>query len=660
MAELIWDGKYDSNGKKVAPLRVALPFQTVETINESVQERQKALDFTAKPETDNWRNRLIWGDKKYVLPSLLPEFAGKVDLIYIDPPFNVGADFSFRASVGETEFEKVPSLIETKAYRDTWGGGLDSFVHWFFETAVFLNELLADDGSLCVHLDYHTSHYAKAVLDEVFGSDNFRNEIILPGRAVKNLQRQFETVKRLQVRHDVLLWYSKSESASFSPLWVEKHHVAHPEGHWHHFWSTADRPTMRYELFGITPTKGQWTWKEDRALKAVAAYDRYMTEGGGRTLVEYWRDTGCKLSFIRRDPDDGKPLYWRAPAEIRMGDTVWSGLPIYASTTGYQTEKSETFISEVINLASDSEDDLILDCFCGSGTTAVVAEKTGRRWIACDLGRFAVHTTRKRLLELSDVRPFFVQNLGKYERQVWQKVEFGENTEAMMRAYRGFILDLYHAEPVTGYARLHGRKAGRMVHVGSVDSPVSHGDVQQMAIEFRKALGTGKDAPKVAGIDVLGWDHALDMNETMRQIAQEANLDVRFYRIPREVLESKAVEQGDIRFFELAALSVDQKVEGRKLTVKLTDFMVPPDDVPEDIIKAVGLWSEWIDYWSIDFDYKDDTFHNQWQSYRTRSKPRLELEHSHVYASKGKFIVVVKVIDILGNDTTKKIEVSID
>ena len=123
MTELIWDGKYDAAGKRTAPLRLALPFQTVETVNESAQQRQRALDLFATGRDPDWRNRLIWGDKKYVLPALLPEFAGQVDLIYIDPPFDTGADFSFQVQVDGESFTKEPSIIEQKAYRDTWGRG---------------------------------------------------------------------------------------------------------------------------------------------------------------------------------------------------------------------------------------------------------------------------------------------------------------------------------------------------------------------------------------------------------------------------------------------------------------------------------------------------------------------------------------------------------
>ncbi len=176
MTELIWDGKY-IDGKRQSPVRVALPFQTIETVNESTADRQKTLELFSSGRPTEWRNRLIWGDKKYVLPSLLPEFSGKVNLIYIDPPFDTGADFSFTATIprheddpgGATSFTKEPSIIEQKAYRDTWGKGLDSYLEWFYETVFWAAELLTDNGSIYVHLDWHVGHYAKAVLDEVFG-----------------------------------------------------------------------------------------------------------------------------------------------------------------------------------------------------------------------------------------------------------------------------------------------------------------------------------------------------------------------------------------------------------------------------------------------------------------------------------------------------------
>src|SRR5437870_6795844 len=185
MTELTWDGKC-KDGKRQGPVRIALPFQTIETVNESVQERQRSLELFSAGREAEWRNRLIWGDKKYVLPSLLPELAGKVNLIYIDPPFDTGANFSYTAVIPDhpetledetTAFVKEPSILEQKAYRDTWGRGLDSYLQWFYETAIFLHELLAENGSIYVHLDWHVGHYVKTVLDEVFGKEHFMNEI---------------------------------------------------------------------------------------------------------------------------------------------------------------------------------------------------------------------------------------------------------------------------------------------------------------------------------------------------------------------------------------------------------------------------------------------------------------------------------------------------
>ena len=359
----------------------------------------------------------------------------------------------------------------------------------------------------------------------------------------------------------------------------------------------------------------------------------------------YWTKRGRPRYKKYADEYEGTPLgnIWTDIGYLSAGD---------GERVGYPTQKPEALLERIIR-ASSNEGNLVLDCFCGSGTTAAVAEKHNRRWIACDLGRFAIHTTRKRLLGIENVRPFVVQNLGKYERQVWQKAEFGEEAAHLTRSYRKFILDLYHAELVEGYAWLHGKKGGRMVHVGSVDSPVAVGDTQQITNEFQLARG-------FRGVDILGWDFALDMNETARQIAAEAGVDARFLRIPREVLEKKAVDQGDIQFFELAALSVAHQCARRELSIELTDFMIPPDDVPDDVAEAVNHWADWIDYWAVDFNFRDDTFHNQWQTYRTRKDRTLLLRANHTYSEPGDYVVLVKAIDILGNDSTKSLTVRVN
>jgi hypothetical protein len=247
--ELIWDGKYDANDRRVAPLRVALPFQTVETINETAQDRQKNL-FQHVSQEQSWRNRLIWGDKKYVLPSLLAEFAGKVNLIYIDPPFDTGADFSFTAAIPDADdeeesalaFTKQPSIIEQKAYRDTWGRGIDSYLQWFYETVVLLHELLVENGSIYVHLDYHVSHYAKVVLDEVFGPEGFLNEISWKRTFAHGSSDRYGPV------HDLILFYVKGSA----PTWTDLKLPHDPEYIAKHFTQADAKTGRRFQPISLT------------------------------------------------------------------------------------------------------------------------------------------------------------------------------------------------------------------------------------------------------------------------------------------------------------------------------------------------------------------------------------------------------------------------
>lgn len=640
MTELIWEGKYDQDGRRVAPLRVSLPFQTIESVNESAQLRQRMLDlFNAGREPD-WRNRLIWGDKKYVLPSLLDEFAGKVNLIYIDPPFNVGADFSFTARIPDylesvddgdetTSFLKEPNLIEQKAYRDTWGKGLDSYLHWFYETVVLLHELLADSGSIYIHLDWHAVHYAKLVMDEVFGYDNFRNEIIW-----KRATPIGGKVKSQMMPHDYddILYYCKSSSAPYN-----NQLLPYSEQYINTYFTHIDKDGRRYRI----QTLGDYSDESRERFRELGLI--YTSRDGKEALIQYLdKSKGVLLDDIWTDIVGVQHKAFQKQSS--------------SERVGFPTQKPEPLLERIINLSS-TENDLVLDCFVGSGTTAAVAERVNRRWIACDLSRYAIHITRKRLLAIENVRPFVVQNLGKYERQAWQAIEFPSTGESVTQAYRNFILNLYRAQPITGYNWLHGIKGGRMVHVGSVDSPVTVSDITSMVTEFKRAIGMGKGAPETNGIDVLGWDFAFELNEVAKQQAALANVRLRFQRVPRDVMDKRAVEQGDIHFFELAALSIDVRVKQLAVTIKLNDFVIPPDDVPEDVQHSIKHWSQWIDYWAVDWDYEDDTFHNQWQTYRTRKNPELQKAISHTYDKPGDYTVVVKVIDILGNDTTKTLRV---
>ncbi|TVL97717.1 MAG: site-specific DNA-methyltransferase [Candidatus Brocadia sp. WS118] len=674
MTELIWEGKYNREGKKNAPVRIALPFQTIETVNESAQDRLRTLDLFAQGRPTEWRNRLIWGDKKYVLPSLLPEFAGKINLIYIDPPFDTGADFSFTATIPdnpETEddetmtFHKQPSMIEQKAYRDTWGRGIESYIQWFYESVILLRELLSEEGSLYVHLDYHVSHYAKAILDEVFGYDKFLNEIVWKRQTAKSDVTQGS--RHMGRIHETIFMYTKSESYIWNMQYTE-----YDQSYVEAFYRYKDPDGRLYQLSDITAPG-----------KATKGNPYYEFLG----VTRYWRFSRERMQELYNQGRIVQTAPGRVPRQKRYLDEMpgvplqdlWLDIqPVQSQSkeiVEYATQKPEKLLERIIKLSSN-EGDLVLDCFCGSGTTASVAEKLNRRWIACDLGRFAIHTTRKRLLEIPGVKPFVVQNLGKYERQQWMGAEFekAQNRAALEQQYRHFILQLYHAEPISGYTYLHGVKAGRMIYVGSVEAPVANGDVKNIVQEFWKSVGKPLPSPtsvemlvredaskgmRVNGIDILGWDFAFELNETARQFAAANKVDLKFKKIPREVLEKKAVEQGDIRFFELASLTVDVTVEDKLLNIALADFIVPPDDVPEEVRRSITHWSQWIDYWAVDWDYKDDTFHNEWQSYRIKKDPAIELKTRRKYKEEGKYNVVIKVIDILGNDTTKMLEIEV-
>lgn len=674
MTELSWDGKYDRSGKRIAPLRVALPFQTVETVNESAQERQRVLDMFSSGRDPAWRNRLIWGDKKYVLPALLDEFAGQVHLIYVDPPFATGQDFSRVVQISDERFVKEPSMIEVKAYRDTWGvtpeerqrgvNALDRYLGWFYSSVPFFHELLTEGGSLYVHLDPGMSHYVKALLDEVFGPDNFRSEVIWKRTHAHSGAKRYGPV------HDVLLFYSKGPGYTWN---VQR--TDYSEDYVQSFFRYSDANGRQYRATiltapgirkgssglpwrGIDPTKKGRHW-------AIPGYVRHLLGDDQLSNVQGALDELDRIGRVLwPKKSDGVPSFKQYVDDMEGTEIqdVWTDIsPVSAQSSermDYPTQKPERLLERILAISSN-RGDLVLDCVCGSGTTAAVAESTGRRWIAGDLGRFAIHTTRKRLLSIPEVKPFVVQNLGKYERQLWQVAEFGEAAQAKTNAYRRFILDLYQATPVAGYSWLHGVKAGRMVHIGAVDSPVSTGDLSQIAAEFKRAIGTGENAPRTNGIDVLGWDFAFDMNEGAKQQAAQANINVRLLRIPRDVMDKRAVEQGDVRFFELAALAVRVNESGLDVQVALTDFVIPPDDVPEDVQKAITHWEQWIDYWAVDWEFKGDTFHNQWQDYRTRKKRTLQKETKHTYDEPGEYIIVVKVIDILGNDTSKTIKVKV-
>lgn len=588
--ELVWPGK------RTEVERVRLPFQVIERVNDVRRSREGqapmltgATDLpTGYPE--GWRNKLIWGDNKYVLASLLDEFAGKVDLIYIDPPFDTGDDFTYRMQVGDADVTKLPSIVEELTYRDTWGLGASSYLAMLYERLILAKELLAEDGSIFVHVDWHVSHYVRMLLDDTFGSERFRNEIVWW------YYNKFQgNVNHFARNHDTILYYTKSEQFHFEPQREQR-----------------DQP--------VRQLKREWDAEKGAIVN--------VKDAEGRVVYQEVTD---------RRVDD----VWRLPM-LQPADRT--------ENTGFRTQKRKSVVERAISAAS-KPGDLVADFFSGSGTTLVAAEEAERRWIGADLGRFAIQTTRKRLLGIPECRPFEVLNLGRYERRHWQGIEAGD----AIHDYYRFILELYGAKAIAGFTNLHGERDGRFVHVGATDAPVT---VDELKRTIDECVANG-----LAAVDVLGWEWEMGLNPVAKDdLAAAHHVDVRFFHIPREVMDKRAVEAGDVHFFELSVVEVEADIDGFAVEVELSGFLPAVDDYMRAKVNGkVTKWSDWIDYWSIDFAFDSETFVNQWQAYRTRKEPKLTLRSDpHTYEQPGEHRVVVKVIDIFGNDTTHELRVTIE
>ena len=614
--ELVWPGKYNEDGTRKQVPKVSLPFQVIETVNESraTREAKKApqqetlFDVYKGTEgdtfEDGWKNKLIWGDNLLVMGSLLEKFAGKIDLIYIDPPFATGADFTFTTEIGESgeEVTKEQSIIEERAYRDTWGRGEASFLSMMSERILLMRDLLSDSGTLCVHLGYDMTHAVKSLLDEIFGADAFLNEIIwnwtnAGGRAGSGYAR----------KHNNILVYCKSSSYTFN-------------------WRDA----------GV---------KRVQDTSQFGSY--FKTDDDGRMYQEV-RTAKKTYQYYLDDP--------------KIPDDVWQiqmmGQHDKTERTGYPTQKPEGLLDRIVRVHSNAGD-LVADFFCGSGTTLAVAEKLGRRWIGCDLGRWGIHVTRKRLLGIESCKPFEVLNLGKYERQYWQGVTFtGAKdkpiTEQALYEYLAFVLKLYGAQPLAGMSHIHGQKGKAMIHIGAVDAPVTIDEIGAAVDECAKL--------KQGELHVLGWEWEMGLYDLMVGAAKKKGVKLLLLQIPREVMEQQTAAKGDVHFFELAYLEAEIK-QPKKLTAQmmLKDFVIPNTDlIPEDVRSKVKKWSDYIDYCAVDWDFRNDTFMQGWVAYRTRKERKLPLvSDPHTYENPGTYRILVKVIDVFGNDTSQAFDVEV-
>ncbi|MGQ9588621.1 MAG: site-specific DNA-methyltransferase, partial [Thermoplasmata archaeon] len=379
--ELVWPGKYNEDGTLKEVPRVSLPFQVIETVNESRATREakkkpqqvSLFDVWEGREGDTfeegWKNKLIWGDNLLVMGSLLQKFAGKIDLIYIDPPFATGADFSFTAPIGEDgeEVFKEQSLIEEKAYRDTWGAGLPSYLSMLRTRLALMRDLLSNEGGLYVHLDPRVDYVVRSIMDELFGAECYRNVVVwkrdVAGKGAKRISSQWPR------NADTILWYSKSpEKWRFEQQYVEL--------------DEDQKKAYRYKD------------ADGRLYKAVQLGDY------SKISIERMRKEG--LIHTSSAGQEYKKYYLdEARATV---DCIWTDILGFGTKTasneilGYPTQKPEELLQRIL-LANTDRGDLVADFFCGSGTTLAVAEKLGRRWIGCDLGRWAIHVTRKRLLD---------------------------------------------------------------------------------------------------------------------------------------------------------------------------------------------------------------------------------------------------------------------
>jgi DNA modification methylase len=715
--ELVW------NGKSNEVCNVVLPFQTIEQVDEPrvekpVKQQFSLLDIDSRGrQLKGWTNKLIWGDNKLILSSLKSgpmreaiEAQGGLKLIYIDPPFDVGADFSMDIEIGDETFTKKPNILEEIAYRDTWGRGADSFISMIYERLVLMRDLLAEDGSIYVHCDWRVNQYIKMSLIEIFRIDNIVNEITWK-RRTGNLNQS----KKLGVSTDNIFLFSKNKDRyifneqyipySENDEYIKSKFVYEENGRkyrLHAITSPSYSPSLIYEYKGYAAPANGWSFSRETMEEWERKGLLYFPENKSQRIQ--------RKQFL--DETQGKPV-----------QSLWDDIrPINSQAiedTKYPTQKPSQLLERIINISSN-EGDLIADFFCGSGTTAAVAEKLGRKWIATDLGKFAIHTTRKRMIgvqrqlkaEGKNYRAFEVLNLGKYERQHYVGVnpdlreeERARQLAAKEAAFLELILSAYRAEKVEGFTSFHGKKAGRLVVVGPVNLPVTRLFVEEIILECRKLRFTK--------VDILGFEFEMGLFPNVLDEARGKGIDIAPKYIPAEVFDRRAVEKNQVVFHDVAFIEVRPLYNKNSIAVKLTDFSVfySQDSISnaeaalknkaskivvekgqivkvskdkDGIVSREALtkkWTDWIDYWSVDFNFEskreiirrknpdtgeteeiwagDYIFENEWQSFRTKKDRSLELRSVFHEYNSGVYKIAVKVVDIFGNDTMTIIEVRV-
>jgi adenine-specific DNA-methyltransferase len=624
--ELVWEGKYDEYGNRrvVDVAGCAMPMQKIETIDEPrsraaaegqielfektrtrIREESGQYPKTNGPNGD-FRNRLVWGDNKPVMASLLADFKGRFDLIYIDPPFDVGADFTMNVPIGdedETVF-KDQSVLEMVAFKDMWGKQTDSYLHMMHERLALMKDLLRENGSIFVHCDWHVSYLLRSLLDDIFGKENFRNEIYW-----YYYNKMHDVRKPIFPRStDTILFYVKSKQAN--PTFNLQKEAR----------ETAVKQLVRKKIGGKMVN-----------VRDAAGNVMYR-EATHRTIDNVWR-----ISMLQ--PAD-KTEY-----------------------LGFITQKPEALLERILN-ASTNVGDLVGDFFCGSGTTGAVAERLGRRWIMSDLGRFAVHTTRKRLITLQrklheeekPYRSFDVYNLGRYERQWWQK----ESLKGADEEHRKVILGFYKAEALPNPTEyLHGRKGRALVYVDGIDSILTQEEVRAVGRTAREA--GAKEA------HCLAWDFEMDLRFVCHEVEASEGVQMKLIPIPREIMEKNRTSPPP--FLEVAVLETEaiNRKDG-SVDIKLTKFLPSLAEVPTKELealkeRAIKSGFDFIDFWAVDFNWHDGKpFEHHWQDYRTRKDRTLKTTSDagfKKYPKAGKYTACVKVVDVFGCDTSITVDVKV-
>ncbi|MBX3121059.1 MAG: site-specific DNA-methyltransferase [Nitrospira sp.] len=633
--ELVW------NGKNREVCTAVLPFQTLEHIDEPRKEQREGeldLDLGGR-QVKGWTNKLIWGDNKLILSSLKAgalrrqiEEAGGLKLIYIDPPFDVGADFSMDIEIGGETFHKEPNLLEQIAYRDTWGRGADSFIAMIYERLILMRDLMHPEGSIYVHCDPRVNGFIRLVMNEIFGTELFRNEIVWQRTSSRKGVNQLGRV------HDLIYFYSKSESLTWSPPSVAQ---TEETARGHDFLTDEDGTIHRLsDLTGAGP--GPARIFNGKSIEPPAGRHWGYDQPGIDNLIARGR-----IAFTRT----GTPRLKTPLSELKgvAVHDVWTDISVLNSAAeervAYPTQKPEGLLERIVE-ASSKEGDLVADFFCGSGTTAAVAEKLGRKWIATDLGKFGIHTTRKRLIQVQrelkaggkPFRAFEVLNLGRYERQAYLNVAgrlTGKQKEQALAKkeaeFRELILKAYRAEPLPDTGFFHGKNSGRLVVVGPINLPVGRLFIEEVITECRK-----RGASRV---DVLAFEFEMGLFPAVLEDAKQKGIDLAPKTIPPEVFDKRAVEKGQVRFHDVAYIEVTPRFDKKdKLTlaVELSDFSVYysqglvesiaaelKEGKSEVVCEAGKLikiskdkqgvvtremltkkWTDWVDYWAVDFNYE--------------------------------------------------------